>query len=67
MSIWTASSTGKSLSEAPILASINPKYDDRLFVELRVQYKKTSSSEHVVCTNCFLFSHSEQFMYTKCS
>ena len=30
--------TGKSLSEALILASINPKYDKRLFTELRVQY-----------------------------
>ena len=39
-------STGKSLSEALILASINPKYDDRLFIELRVQYMKTTSSEH---------------------
>ena len=28
---------GKSLSEALILASINPKYDDRLFIEFRVQ------------------------------
>ena len=29
--------TGKSLSEALIFASTNPKYDDRLFIELRVQ------------------------------
>ena len=28
------SDTGKSLSEALILASTNPQYDDRLFVEL---------------------------------
>ena len=46
--------TGKSLSEAFILASTNPKYDDRLFIELRVQYKKTTSSEHVLYTNCLL-------------
>ena len=26
--------TGKSLSEAPIFASTNPKYDNRLFMEL---------------------------------
>ena len=32
--------TGKSLSEAPIFASTDPKYDDRLFIELQVQYKK---------------------------
>ena len=30
--------TGKSLSEAFIFASINPQYDDRLFIELQVQY-----------------------------
>ena len=39
----------------------------RLFIELRVQYMKTTSSEHVVYTNWFLFWHSEQFMYTTCS
>ena len=60
-------STGKSLSEALILASTNPQYDDRLFIELRVQYKKTTSTVHVVYANCFLFWHSEQFMYTTCS
>ena len=35
--------TGKSLSEAPIFASTNPKCDKRLFIESPVQ-----SSEHVV-------------------
>ena len=33
-------STGKSLSEALVLASTNPNYDARLFIELQVQYKK---------------------------
>ena len=47
--------TGKSLSEALIFASTNPQYDYRLFIELRVQYMKIASSEHVVHTNCFLF------------
>ena len=45
--------TGKYLSEALILASTNPQYDDRLFIELRVQYMKVPSSEHVenmLCT-----------------
>ena len=56
------------MSEALILASTNPQYDDRLFIELQVQYMKIPSSEHVVYTNCFfLFWHSEQFMYTTCS
>ena len=39
--------TGKYLSEALILASTNPQYDNRLFIELWVQYMKTTSSEHV--------------------
>ena len=30
--------TGKSLTEAVILASTNPQYDKRLFIELQVQY-----------------------------
>ena len=37
-------STGKSLSEALIFASTNPQYDDRLFIELLVQYIKIPSS-----------------------
>ena len=37
-------STGKSLSEALIFASTNPQYDDRLFIELEVQYMKIPSS-----------------------
>ena len=51
--------TGKSFSEALILASTNPQYDKRLFIELRVQYMKIVSSEHVenmLCTQigfCF--------------
>ena len=32
------------MSEALILASNNPQYDDRLFIEVKVQYKKTTSS-----------------------
>ena len=44
--------TGKSLSEALILASASPKYDKRLIKELRAQYMKTASSEHVVYINC---------------
>ena len=44
--------TGKSLLEALILASTNPQYDKRLFIDLPVQYMKTTSSEHVVYINC---------------
>ena len=37
-------STSKFLSEARILASFNPQYDHRLFIELQVQYMKIPSS-----------------------
>ena len=47
--------TGKSFSEALILSSTNPQYDKRLFIDLPVQYMKTTILEHVVYTNCFLF------------
>ena len=36
--------TGKSFSEGLIFASSNPQYDDRLFIELQVQYMKIPSS-----------------------
>ena len=55
------------MSESLILASTNPQHDKILFIELPVQYKKTTSSEDVVYTNCILFWHSEQFVYTTCS
>ena len=51
--------TGKSLSEALIIGSTNPQYDKRLFIDLPVQYMKTTSSEHwenMLCTQivfCF--------------
>ena len=38
--------TGKSFSEALVLASTNPQYDKRLFIELPVQQMKTTSAEH---------------------
>ena len=49
MNLW---STGKYLSKALILASTNPQYDKRLFIELQIQYMKIASSEHVVYINC---------------
>ena len=36
----------KFLSEGLIFASTNPQYDDRLLIELQVQYMKIPSSEH---------------------
>ena len=38
--------TGKSFSEALILASTNQQYDKRLFIELPVQHMKATSAEH---------------------
>ena len=48
--------TGKSLSDALILASTNPQYDKILFIDLPVQYMKTTSSEHVVYIVFFVFN-----------
>ena len=48
-------STGKSVSEveALILESVNPQYDDRLFIDLQLLTQKNTNSEHVVYKNCF--------------
>ena len=62
--------TGKSLSEAFILTSTNPQYDKRLFIDLPVQYKKTTSSEHVYinCSECQNKNKkNKQFVYTTCT
>ena len=65
--------TGKSFSEALVLASTNPQYHKRLSIELRVQYMKIPSSEHVknmLCAqNCFECQNKnkKQFLYTACS
>ena len=45
--------TGYSLSEVLIFTSINPKYDNRLFIDLQVQYKKTTSSVILHTLNCY--------------
>ena len=55
--------TGKSFSAKLILASTNPHYDKILFIDLPVQYMKTTSSEHIVYKKCFSFL----FMNTTCS
>ena len=49
----------KSLAEVLTFASTNPQYDDRLFIELEIQFMKVPSLEHVkniLCTQivfCF--------------
>ena len=45
--------SGKSRSEALILASTKSQYDERLFMELQVQYMKIANAEHgqnMLCT-----------------
>ena len=65
--------TGKSLSEALILGSTNPKYDKKLFIDLPVQYmnncKLRTWGEHVVCLNCSECQNKnkKQFVHTTCS
>ena len=44
---WWERSTGKFLSEALIFASSNPQYDDRMFIELQVQYIKFQAQTFV--------------------
>ena len=56
--------TGKFVSEELILESVNPQYDDRLFIDLRLQYKKNTNWELVVYKNYFWSWHSKQFLYT---
>ena len=54
------SGSGKSMSEALIFASTYPQYDDRLFIELQVQYMKNPSSEHgenMLCTKIVFDIH----------
>ena len=41
----------KSLSEALILASTNPQYDDRLFIKLRVQYLHENYKLRTCCVH----------------
>ena len=59
--------TGTFFSEALILASSNPQYDKKLFIELQVQYMKIPSWEHVVYINFSECQNKKQFVYTTCS
>ena len=63
MRMKTIGSTGKSLSEVLIYSSINPQYDNRLFIDLQVQYEKIPRAEHVknMSRTC-----QEHVVYTTC-
>ena len=43
--------TGNSFSDALIIESVNPQYDERLFIEFPPKYKFTTCC----VKNCFLF------------
>ena len=45
----------KSVTEALLLESVNPQYDNRLFIGLQPLTQKNTSSEHVMYRNCFCF------------
>ena len=73
---WTkelnATDAGKSLSEALIFASTKPQYDDRLFIELQVQYVKIPSSNlgRTCCVQKLLLTFRTIFvhnMFSPCS
>ena len=55
--------TGKSVSEALIFDSVNPQYDERLFIE----FPENTSSEHVVYKYCFECQNKKTFLCTTCS
>ena len=43
--------TGKSVWEALILESVNPSYDNRLFIQLRKKYKLSTCCVHKIVSN----------------
>ena len=53
--------TGKSFSEALIFESINPKYNDRLFIKLQVQNMIWMSKQKPICIHSML--QLAMFMY----
>ena len=61
---------GKSLSEALILASSNPQYDNRLFIELQVQYMKIPNLGRTCCVQKLFLTFRTIFvhnMFSSCS
>ena len=55
--------TGKSVSEALILESVNQQYDERLFIE----FHEKIQVQNMLCTNIVLnVKTKKQFLYTTC-
>ena len=64
LTVCLSMNTGKSLSEALILASIDPLYDNRLFIELQEKIQ----THHMLCTQIVLnVKTKKQFVYTTCA
>ena len=61
--------TSKSLSKALIIASTNPQYDDRLFIELQVKYMKIPSSnlERTCCVQKLFLTFRTIFVHNMLS
>ena len=59
--------TSKSLSGALIFASTNPQYDDRLFIELQVQYMKILNSNlgRTCCVQKLFLTFRTVFVHNK--
>ena len=57
--------TGKSLSEALILESVNLQYDKRLFIEFPEKYKFRTCCIQLLFF-VFVFSHSKQYLCKIC-
>ena len=57
--------TGNYFSEALILASTNPQFDDRLLIELQDQYIKIPSSN--LGRTCCVQKLFLKFMFSQCS
>ena len=65
---WVQLSTGKYLSEALILESVIPQYEDRLFIDLQLLIQKNTNSEHVFYKNYFKCQNkNKKQWYTTCS
>ena len=46
-------STGNFMSVALILKLVNPQFDDRLLIDLRLQYEKKKQVQNMFCTKLF--------------
>ena len=55
--------TGKSFSEALILASVNPQYDKRLFIEFPPKYTSLEQDVYKKCFFVFVLTFKTIFVH----